>query len=262
VTESILLERREKIATIILNRPEQRNAINTEMWVRLGELACELDADPEVRVVILRGADAVAFSAGGDIHEFETARYNSVVARDYARVFEGAMDAFEAIGKPTISLIRGFCVGGGLELSTATDIRIASEDARFGIPIAHLGVLVGYKEMKRLVVLVGAGVASDLLLTARLINAAEALRVGLVSQVLPADKILSYTDELADQMTKLAPLSARWHKQILKTVLDYPGLEGLTPAEQAVPFACFDTEDFREGRRALVEKRTPHFKGI
>lgn len=261
MNESIQVEHQDQIATIILNRPEQRNAINTEMWARLGDAARQFDADPTVRVVILRGADASAFSAGADIHEFETARHDAVTARAYAEVFEGAMDAVQAIGKPTISLIRGFCVGGGLELSTATDVRIASEDARFGVPVGHLGILVGYKEMRRLVALVGAGAAMDLLLTARLIGAADALRVGLVSQVLPAETIMDKTYELAAKMCALAPLSARWHKQILQTVLSHPGLEGLNAQERDVPFACFETEDFAEGRRAFVEKRRPQFKG-
>lgn len=261
MTEPILLERDGQIATILLNRPERRNAITTAMWSQLTEIAHALDADDSVRVVILRGAGANAFSAGADIREFERVRSNSTQAREYAARFEGAMDAIEAIGKPTVSLIRGFCVGGGLELSTATDVRIASDDARFGVPIAQLGVLVGYKEMRRLVRLVGLGAAADMLLTARLINAADALRLGLITEVVAADKVELHTYELARRMCALAPLAARWHKQILQTVLDHPDLKGLTPEEQALQFACFDTKDFDEGWRAFSAKRTPQFQG-
>lgn len=261
MSDSILLERQGQIATIILNRPQQHNAIQFQMWTMLREMAPALDADPDVRVVVLRGAGEKAFSTGADIREFETRRNNSTQAREYAENFEGAMDAVAAIGKPTLSMIRGFCVGGGLELATATDLRIAGDDARFGVPIAQLGILVGYKEMRRLVALAGAGPAMDLLLSARLIGAAEALRTGLVTEVVPASQVEAHTYALANKMCSLAPLSARWHKQILQTVLNNPGLENLTPEEEALPFACFDTQDFAEGRSAFVAKRAPQFQG-
>ncbi len=261
MSEPILLERDGPIATVMLNRPQQRNAINRAMWIRLQELAYELDADPEVRVVIFRGAGDKAFSAGADISEFETYRSNSSQARAYGVVMDSATDAIEALGKPTISLIRGFCVGGGLELATGTDLRIATEDARFGVPIAQLNVLVGYKEMRRLVRLVGPAPTMNLLLTARLIDSAEALRIGLISEIIPAAEIESRVYDLARRMATLAPLAARWHKQILQTVLANPSLSKLSPAEEALPFASFDTADFQEGRRAFLEKRPPRFVG-
>jgi enoyl-CoA hydratase len=261
VSDSILVERDGRIATVILNRPRQRNAITMAMWGQLIEIARRLDADPEVRVVILRGSGHNAFSAGADITEFESYRSNSAQARKYADSFDGALDAVAAIGQPTISLIQGFCVGGGLELATATDLRIASDDSRFGVPIAQLGILVGYKEMRRLVALVGPGAAMDLLLTARLISAGDALRLGLISELTPADDVERLTYSLARHTCGLAPLSSRWHKQILRTVLTNPGLANLSPEERALPTACFDTEDFQEGRRAFLEKRPPHFRG-
>lgn len=261
MTDPILIEYDGQVATITLNRPQHHNAITLAMWERLQEIAHTLDAEPEVRVVILRGAGEVAFSGGADISEFEVRRNNSQQARPYAQAMDDATDAIAAIGKPTISLIRGFCVGGGLELTTATDLRLAGDDARFGVPIARLGILVGYKEMRRLVSLVGPGPTMDLLLTARLISSQEALRIGLVSEVVPAGKVEAYAYDLAQRLCGLAPLSARWHKQILQTVLTNPGLTGLSPDETALPFACFDTADFQEGRLAFLEKRKPHFKG-
>jgi enoyl-CoA hydratase/carnithine racemase len=261
MTDTILLEREERVATVTLNRPGQRNAINLAMWSRLTELAGELDADPDVRVVIFRGAGDSAFSAGADIAEFEAVRATATQAAQYAAVFDGALDAIANIGKPTLSLIRGFCVGGGLELASATDLRLAADDARFGVPIAQLGILVGYKEMQRLVALVGAANTLDLLLTARLINAAEALRLGLVTEVTPAGDVEGVTYSLARRLCGLAPLSARWHKQILRTVLANPVLSGLSEAERALPYTCFDTNDFQEGRRAFLEKRPPNFTG-
>jgi len=261
MSESILIEREGQIATVIFNRPQQRNAITFEMWRQLQEIARSLDADPGVRVVIFRGAGEAAFSAGADIGEFEMRRNNSALGRAYAAEFDGALDAIAAIGKPTISMIRGFCVGGGLELTTATDLRLAAAEARLGVPIAQLGILVGYKEMRRLAALVGPGPALDLLLTARLINAADALRIGLISELIPAEELERRTYDLARRLCALAPLSARWHKQILQTVLTHPDLTGLSPEEEARPFACFDTADFQEGRRAFLEKRAPNFRG-
>jgi enoyl-CoA hydratase/carnithine racemase len=261
MSEPIVLEREGALATVTLNRPHQRNAISLAMWTRLADLARELDADPSVRVVIFRGAGHTAFSAGADIAEFSSVRGSAVQAKQYAAVFDGALAAVAGMGKPTLSLIRGFCVGGGLELATATDLRIAGDDARFGIPVGQLGILVGYQEMQRLVALIGAAHAADLLLTARLINAADALRWGLVTEVVPADDVERVTFSLARRLAGLAPLSARWHKQILATVLANPGLANLNVAEQALPYACFDTADFQEGRQAFLDKRAPHFRG-
>jgi enoyl-CoA hydratase/carnithine racemase len=261
MSDFILIEREEQVATVTLNRPRQRNAINLAMWARLSEAARELDADPGVRAVVFQGGGHTAFSAGADIAEFETVRGDAAQAAAYARVFDGALEAIAAIGKPTLSLIRGFCVGGGLELATATDLRIAADDARFGVPIAQLGILVGYSEMQRLVALVGPGPALDLLLTARLIGAAEALRIGLVTEVVPAADVEQAAYGLARRLCGLAPLSARWHKRILRTVLANPGLANLTAEEAALPYACFDTADFQEGRQAFLEKRPPRFQG-
>lgn len=261
MSEPILIERDGPIATVILNRPQQRNAITFAMWLQLQERARALDADPDVRAVIFRGAGEAAFSAGADIAEFEAHRNNSTLAREYARAFDGALDAIAAIGKPTLSLIRGFCVGGGLELTTATDLRLAADDSRFGVPIAQLGILVGYKEMRRLVALVGPGPVMDLLLTARLINAPDALRLGLISEVTPPNEVERRAYDLARRLCGLAPLSARWHKQILQTVLTNPSLSHLSPEAEALPFACYDTADFQEGRRAFLEKRKPNFEG-
>jgi len=261
MTQDILTVIENGIATVTFNRPRQRNAIDYHGWLELRRIALDLVADTNVKVVVFTGAGDAAFSAGADIKDFENYRNNSEKALLYSEAFDGALDAIEAISRPTISLIKGFCVGGGCELSTATDIRIAADNSRFGIPVARLGILVGYREMRRLVRLVGPGNASYILLSARLIDVGEAHRIGLVTQTAPLDDVDDVAYSLAREMVPLAPLSQARHKRILQTVLENPALESLTEEEERLPFTNFDSEDFHEGRAAFVERRAPKFKG-
>ena len=257
----IRCEKADGIATVTIDRPQQHNAIDYGMWLALRETARQLSADSAVKVVIVTGGGDRAFSSGADIKDFPAHRSSSSLAGEYADAFEGALDAFEAMPKPVVSMIRGICVGGGCELAMATDLRIAADDATLGVPIAKIGVLAGYKEMRRLVQLVGRGNAMALLLAAKTIDAAEALRIGLVTDVVPVARLAEYTYALAERMATYAPLSQSGHKRILQTVLSNPSLHGLTPEEEAFPLSIFDTEDGMEGYRAFVEKRPPRFKG-
>ncbi len=261
MAEDILVETKDHVATVTFNRPEKRNAINHEGWRTIGRICEELAEDRDVRVVVFTGQGTDAFSAGADISDFSELRSNSKQAKVYAAAFDGAVDAVEALPQPTICKIKGFCMGGGCELSLGADLRIAADNGRFGIPTAKLGILIGYREMSRLVSLVGPGSASYILMSARQLDAEEAQRVGLVNQVVPLAEIDGSVDELAAEMAELAPLSQSRHKEIMRTVLENPGLEGLTPNEEELPFKNFDSEDFREGRRAFLERRTPKFKG-
>ena len=261
MSEDILVSTQDGIATVTFNRPRQRNAIDYHGWLELRRIALDLEADTNVKVVVFTGAGDAAFSAGADIKDFENYRNDSRKALLYSEAFDGALDAIEAISRPTISLIKGFCVGGGCELSTATDIRIAADNSRFGIPVARLGILVGYREMRRLVRLVGPGNASYILLSARLIDAGEAHRIGLVTQTTTLDDVDEVAYSLAREMVPLAPLSQARHKRILQTVLENPALESLTEEEERLPFTNFDSEDFHEGRAAFVERRAPKFQG-
>ena len=259
--DAILLAVEDGIATITLNRPDRRNAVDYEGWKLLRSTAREVSERDDVRVVVITGAGDAAFSAGADISDFGRHRNDSEQGAVYAEAFDGAIDAVEDIPQPTLCLIKGACVGGGCELSLATDMRIAADTSRFGIPAAKLGILIGYGEMGRLVDLVGRGNASDLLLTGRLVDADEALRMGLVNEVVPLSEVGERAYALAAQIAALAPLSHRRHKRIMRTVLRDPGLEGLDAEETRLPYANFDSEDFHEGRRAFEERRPPRFEG-
>lgn len=259
--DDILVEKDHKVATVVFNRPDQRNAISYHGWLKLQRIATQLEQDSTIRAVVFTGAGGRAFSAGADIKDFETYRSNSSIAKAYAAAFDGAMDTIEAMSKPTISMIQGFCVGGGCELSMATDIRIASNDSRFGVPIARLGILVGYGEMRRLVQLVGVGNASYILLSGRLIDAHEAHRIGLITTLTTPDDLSEHTYTLAREMAELAPLSHERNKRIRDITLRNPSGEGLSQQEQDLPFTNFDSADFHEGRKAFIERRKPNFNG-
>ncbi len=261
MTNDILVEQDAGVATVVFNRPDQRNAIDYAGWLELQRIAIELDSDDSVRVVVITGAGNRAFSAGADIKDFERYRINSRIAKVYADAFDGAMDCVEVMSKPTISMIQGFCVGGGCELSMATDIRIAADNSRFGIPIARLGILVGYSEMRRLVNLVGPGNASYILLSGRLIDAREAHRIGLITALVSADDLREHTYTLAREMAELAPLSHKRNKLIRDITLRNPSGEGMSVEERDMPFTNFDSADFHEGRTAFIERRKPIFKG-
>ena len=200
-SNNFLLDVQEGIATITFNQPEKHNAIDYEGWKLLLKEVTTLSADKDIRVVVFTGAGGKSFSAGADIKDFEENRKYSSTGRIYSDAFDGALDAIENMPMPTISKINGICVGGGCELSMATDIRIASDKSKFGIPVAKLGILVGYREMKRLINLAGPGNASYVLLSGRIFDAIEALNMGLVNQVVPE----------INWMTLLPNLLLKWY---------------------------------------------------
>lgn len=261
ISPNLIIEQQNGISTIRLNRPQERNVINYAGWIEIGQAAEMISKSEDIKVVIITSQGNDSFSAGADIKDFNQYRSNSTQAKIYAKAFDHALDTIEQMPQPTISLIKGFCLGGGCELSMATDIRIASEGSKFGIPAANLGVLIGYKEMIRLVNLVGLSHASNLLLTAKIIDAAEALRINLVTKILPLDETEDYVSNLAQKMTTLAPLSQAGHKKIIRTILQNPKLDTLTLTEEIFPFTNFDSSDYQEGRSAFLEKRPPRFTG-
>ncbi len=261
MADDIRLERRGSVATIIFDTPERRNAISYDGWLRLGRIAGSLADDGETRVVIITGSGDEAFSAGADIKDFDRYRTGSEQARVYQAAFDDAVAAIESLAVPTVCKIKGYCVGGGCELTLAADVRVAADNARFGIPAARLGIVIGYEEMRRLVALVGPGRASYLLMSGRIVGADEALGFGLVDRVVPMADVDEYVAELTEEMSHLAPLSHRQHKQIMRRVTEDPLLSSLTSEERDLPFVNFDSEDFDEGRRAFLERRRPVFQG-
>ena len=261
MNQPILVNRSAHIATITFNRPEQRNAISYEMWKSLSEILAELDADTAVRCVVFRGAGGQAFSAGADIKDFDEHRYDSTSAARYAKAFEGALDRVEKLRCPTIAAIQGFCVGGGLELASATDIRIATKSSRFGVPVNRLGLTAGWDELRRMIAVAGIPAVKYLLLTGDIIDIDEAMRFGLVTSVVEDNDFEPTIEKLASRIVAGAPLAARDHKIMIQRLSVEPNTETLSDEDFNLQFRVFDSADFREGVEAFNAKRRPEFTG-
>ena len=261
MNEAIVVESSDSIATITFNRPEQRNAISYEMWRSLGEIIGDLEAYASVRCVVFRGAGGEAFSAGADIKDFDEHRYDSVSAARYAQAFEGALERIENLHCPTVSAIQGFCVGGGLELAAATDIRVATKGSRFGVPVNRLGLTAGWGELRRMIAVAGVPAVKYLLLTGRIINIEDAMRFGLVTAVVEDDEFDDAVDKLVRQIADGAPLSARDHKIMIRQLSLEPDTEKLSEEDFNLQFRVFDSADFREGVEAFKGKRRAVFRG-
>ena len=261
LNDHILLDSTAPVATVTFNRPKQRNAISFAMWREFSNIMRKLDADRDVRAVVITGAGEEAFSAGADIQDFEEHRSNSTKGRVYNDIVNGAFQTLSDMATPTISMIRGFAVGGGCELAVATDLRIASDDSRMGIPVGKLGISIGHREMRGLIDLVGKGNALYILLSARLLDAQESLRIGLVNQVVRPEERHDYTYKLANDIASLAPLSHAVNKLTMQQVRNKPSLEDLTKEEADLPLTQFDTKDYQEGYKAFLEMRRPNFVG-
>ena len=256
--EPILVSRDGAIATVALNNPERLNALNREMWERLGVAMRELSADDALRCVVVRGAGDKAFAAGADIAEFAGERADAKQAKPYGDLIHETMQAVARCRHPTVAMIKGACVGGGLEIAAMCDLRIAGESSRFGIPVNKLGLTMAYGELMGLLALVGRAVALEILLEGRVFDAAEAYRKGVVNRVVPDAKVEEEAYATARRIAEGAPLVNRWHKQFIERLAVRAELSG---KEWDEGFACFDTDDYREGVAAFLEKRKPGFRG-
>src|SRR5215831_4192711 len=260
MSDEILLERRDHIATIVFNRPHVRNAFNLAMWTALPGVIESLTGDPAVRCIVVRGAGEEAFASGADISEFKEQRKDRATAEAYNKRTDAAYRALEACPKPTVAMIYGFCMGGAVAMALACDLRFTAETGKFAIPAARLGIVYGLRAVKRLVSLVGPAVAKDILFSARTLDAAEALRIGFVNRVLPAGELAAHTYEYLAKVADNAPLSVQGGKLIVEAVDEDGGV-----ARQAeitrLQISAFESEDYREGTAAFMEKRRPKFQG-
>jgi enoyl-CoA hydratase len=248
------------VGAVTFNNPEKRNAMSLDMWEGLGQALIELRDNPAVRVVILTGAGDKAFMSGADISQFEKTRHNAQASEEYSRKSDAQRALLANYPKPTIACIRGFCLGGGMQVAMMSDIRLASDNSQFGIPAAKLGIAYGYDGLKHLVSLVGPSWARLLMYTGMRIDSAEALRIGLVDRVLPGSDLWNATTEIARTISANAPLAIQAAKFTIAQVLKDPDKRDMD-AIKAIGTACMDSEDFREGRQAFMEKRKPSFKG-
>jgi enoyl-CoA hydratase/carnithine racemase len=248
----------DSIATVAIDNPAKHNAVDLEMWKAFPALMAALDRDPQVRVVILRGAGHGSFASGADIAEFETVRANAEGGRLYEAANEAAFWAVAHCSKPVIAMIRRFCLGGGFGLALSCDLRVASENAAFGIPAARLGIGYPPGAMKLVTATVGAPAAKDLFFTARRIDAREAERLGVVQQVVPDGELEAATLGLAGSIARNAPLTIRAAKAAIDEAVGvmHPEVDPLALADR-----CFDSDDAVEGRKAFLEKRSPVFTG-
>jgi enoyl-CoA hydratase len=248
------------VGIVTFNNPDKRNAMSLDMWDGLGAALVELRDDPDVRVVILTGAGDKAFMSGADISQFEKNRHNAQASEEYGKRSDAQRALLADYPKPTIACIRGFCLGGGMQIAMLTDIRIAAETSQFGIPAAKLGIAYGYEGLNHLVSLVGPSWARLLLYTGMRIDSAEAQRIGLVDRVVSNAELWDATLEIARTISGNAPLAIRAAKITIAQVLKDPDQRDMA-AIKAIGTACMDSEDFREGRRAFMDKRKPNFTG-
>ena len=247
------------IGWMIFNRPERRNAVSLDMWQAIPEILHRFEADPAVRVIVLKGAGDKAFVSGADISQFEKARSTAEANAEYDRISEEASKALAECRKPTIAMIRGFCIGGGLAIAIGCDIRIATEESRFGIPAARLGVGYGAAGVKKLVDLIGPAYTKEIFLTGRHFTAHEAREMGLANRIVPDVELESYIRKYSATIADNAPLTMLALKAAVGEILR--GHEADWARCDRLVAACFDSRDFIEGRRAFMEKRRPVFRG-
>lgn len=245
------------IATVLMNRPEKRNAFTMEMYREFGAIFAELDADDAVRCIVLRGAGG-AFCAGSDIGGFSEDRDGRKQARDYADFTLEMTDRLKNTRHPTVACIEGVCVGGGLEIASMCDIRVAGRSSRFGIPINRIGITLDYRELADLVAVIGHARALEILLEGQVFGSEEALSKGLVTRIVEDEAVVGSAYATAERIATSAPLVNRWHKKFVQRLRDD---RPITQEESEEAYACFDTEDYRRGRDAFGQKLKPVFVG-
>jgi enoyl-CoA hydratase len=259
-TDLLLVDVADAVAVVTFNNPGKRNALSSEIRTALPGLLEALQADPDVRVVVLTGAGDKAFASGADISEFAERRTSPAARAEYDRVGAALERSWHRLEKPLIAMIRGFCIGGGLFIALQADIRIASDDSQFGVPAARLGLGPGFAGVRAMMNLIGPAWTSEILFSARRFPAAEALQMGLVNRVVPATSLRDQTMSLARSIASNAPLTVAACKALIREADRSPGQRDMARVEAMIE-ACYQSDDYREGQRAFAEKRLPAFTG-
>jgi enoyl-CoA hydratase/carnithine racemase len=260
LTDKMIAEKESGIGWMIFNNPAKHNAVSLEMWEAMPAILADFMADAAVRVIVLRGAGDKAFVSGADISQFEEKRSGEEATRHYNAATDRATTALMRVGKPTVCMIQGYCIGGGVSIATSCDLRIAAENAKFGVPAAKLGLGYAAAGVRKLMDLVGPACAREIFYTARQFTAQEAYEMGLVNRVVPSGQIEPYVREYAGTIAANAPLTLGAVKTIVAELLKDESQRD--PAlMQGVVDACFASADYKEGRTAFMEKRKPQFKG-
>ena len=260
-TEKMLSRVEEGVGYITFNNPEKHNAVSIEMWDALEKILDEFRSSKEIRVIVLNGAGGKSFVSGADISKFDKERSSKEAVLSYNKRTQKVYELLETFPKPTIAMIDGYCIGGGLNLAVCCDIRICSEKSKFAMPAAKLSLGYPFSSIKRLFDVMGPGMAKHFMFTAEKISASEALACGLVQKLVSAENIETYIRDYALTISHNAPLTIKAMKQIGIEILKNPDERDLLLCEQLAS-ACFDSEDYKEGRKAFMEKRKPNFKGL
>lgn len=259
-TDKMIAHQDGAIGWITFNNPARHNAVSLAMWEALYEIVTDYAADEAIRVIVLKGAGDKAFVSGADISEFEEKRSSVETTRIYNATSQRASLALKEVNKPTVAMIRGYCVGGGVSTALSCDLRIAAEGSSFAVPAARLGLGYDFEGVRKLVDVVGPAFAREIFYTARRFDAQEALAMGLVNRVVPADGLESYVRDYAATIAGNAPLTVASIKTLVAQALK-DGPERDPKLCQEVVDRCFASEDYREGRQAFMEKRKPQFRG-
>lgn len=260
ISPHILSKKTGAIGWLIFNHPEKHNAVSLDMSAAVPPVIADFDADPEIRVVIVTGAGDRSFIAGSNISNFDAVRANPEENLKYQTISQGSYDAVYNCSKPTIAMIKGYCMGGGMDYAASCDIRICSDDSVFAIPAVKLGLGYGYQGQIRLNRLIGSSRARDLYFTGRRYNAAEALDAGLVHEVVPVARLEERVRQYAESIVENAPLTVKALKRVFLELEKDPAERDMDAANALIA-ACYDSDDYREGKAAFSEKRKPRFSG-
>lgn len=260
LTDKLVARKEGGIGWIVFNNPARHNAVSLEMWQSLPAVLTAFADDPDVRAIILRGEGDKAFVAGADISQFKEKRSSPEAVAVYNRAADEAADALRNSPKPTIAMVRGYCIGGGTGIAVSCDIRIAADNARFGVPAAKLGLGYRFAGIKRLADIVGPSFAAEIFYTGRQFTAEEALQMNLINRLVPAAELESYTLDFANTISGNAPLTIASVKRALLEYSKDAEARDLALCQKMVD-DCYSSEDYKEGQTAFMEKRKPVFKG-